>query len=240
MSTARSISAYWWVGRRNWGDLLTALLFKHFCELETVWAPAPEAQIAAVGSIIEHLPDGFTGKIVGSGKLHSESLLPVGRGRILALRGPLTARGVRGDFCLGDLGLLANELVRIETKTHKLCLVPHWSDQKLATREEFLRFDPVVVDPTGDPLDAIRMIGESEKVVTSSLHGMIVADAFHIPRRLEFAPRLAAEGAVFKFKDHCGTVRPGQPFELAKTVEANHRIVENAQSELYDCLRSLA
>jgi pyruvyltransferase len=234
-----AITWYGWRGRVNWGDLLTPLLLKHFCELESTWAPAEEAELAAVGSIIEHLPDNFAGTILGSGKLHEESRLPVGRGRILALRGPLTAHGVRGDFCLGDLGLLAHELVRIDTKKHKLCLVPHWSDSKLATRPEFTRYNPVVVNPRGDPLEAIRLIGESCKVVTSSLHGMIVADAFHIPRRLEFAPRLAAEGSVFKFKDHCGVVRPGQPFELGVTVEGNARVIERVQSELYDTIRSL-
>lgn len=233
----RHVSAYWWVGRPNFGDLLTPLLLQHFCGIVADWAPFPEASLVGVGSVLEHIPNGWAGKIVGAGKLHEESLLPIGHSEILALRGPLTAKGLRGDFAIGDLGLLANELVRVETKKYALGIVPHWSDTTLGTNPTFARYSPIVIDPRGDPLDVIRTIGECEKIVASSLHGMILADAFGIPRRFEYAPRLSMEGGMFKFRDYSEGVRT--PFEIGVTSQVHRQAVDDRKSELYDVLRSL-
>lgn len=232
----RQTTAYWWVGRRNWGDLLTPLLLDHFCDIETTWAPFPTARVVGVGSVIEHIPNKWGGAIIGSGKLHETSSIPVGP-KILALRGPLTAKGIRGDFALGDLGLLANELVRIETKKHKLGVIPHWSDRWLPIDPRFTRFDPVIIDPKGDPLEIIRTIGECHKIVSSSLHGIIVADSFNIPRRIEYAPRLNAEGGTFKFKDYHAAIRT--PFVMGKTTAGNRLAIDDSRSSLYDVLRGL-
>lgn len=229
--------AYWWMGVPNFGDLLTPLLLKHFANLDVEWAPFPDASLVGVGSVIEHIPNGWDGRIVGSGKLHEESPIPVGRTQILALRGPLTAKGVRGDFALGDPGLLANELIRVETKRYKLGIVPHWSDQKLATNPAFREFAPVIIDPRGNPLEVIRMIGECEKIVTSSLHGMILADSFGIPRRCETTPRLATEGGSFKFRDYSEAVRT--PFQTGKLTQVNRGAVDDRKSEIYDVIRGL-
>lgn len=233
----RCVTAYWWVGRPNFGDLLTPLLLAHFADLTVKWASADRASLIGVGSIVEHVPNGWAGRIVGAGKLYEGSSMPAGRSQILALRGPLTAKGLRGDFALGDPGLLANELVRVDTKRTRLGLVPHWSDTELAQRPEFLRYDPLVIDPRGDPLEVIRKIGECEKIVCSSLHGMILADAFGIPRRFELASRLKAEGGTFKFRDYSESIRT--PFEIGKTLSANRQAVDDRRSELYDVLRSL-
>ncbi len=233
----RHITAYYWVGRPNFGDLLTPLLISHYTDITVSWAPIQTAELVGVGSVIEHIPNGWDGRIVGAGKLHEESLFPVGRTRILALRGPLTAKGLRGDFALGDLGLLANELVRVETKRHALGIVPHWSDGELALREEFVRYKPLVIDPRGDPLDVIAEIGACEKIVCSSLHGMILADAFGIPRRFEYAARLDSEGGTFKFRDYSESIRT--PFEVGKTLLANRQAIDDVKSALYDVVRSL-
>jgi pyruvyltransferase len=229
--------AYYWVGVPNFGDLLTPLLLKHFANLDVQWSSFPEATLVGVGSVIEHIPNGWSGRIVGSGKLHPDSPIPVGRTEILALRGPLTAKGVRGDFALGDPGLLASELVRVETKKYKLGLVPHWSDKSLATNPEFRRYAPIVIDPRGDPLEVIHKIGECEKIVTSSLHGLILADSFGIPRRCETTPRLTREGGTFKFRDYSEAVRT--PFEVGKLIQVNRQAVDDRKSEIYDVLRAL-
>ena len=233
----RRVTAYWWVGVANFGDLLTGPLLKHFSEVDVQWAAVADAQIAGVGSIIEHIPNGWAGKIVGAGKLREESAIPVGRNQILALRGPLTAKGVRGDFALGDPGLLAGELVQVETKRHELGIVPHWSDTELATDPRFATYHPKIIDPHGDPLDVIRAIGECRKIVSSSLHGIILADSFGIPRRIEYTHRFDREGGDFKFRDYSEAIRT--PLKIGETVLANRQAVDDRKSELYDCLRSL-
>ena len=228
---------YYWVGKRNFGDLLTPLLLRHFCSIETAWTPVEQASLVGVGSVIELIPNGWRGKLLGTGKLHGETLLPVDP-EILALRGPLTAKGVRGDFALGDMGLLANELVRVETKKHDIGIVPHWSDEELVDRTKAIRKDALAIFPDDEPLEVIRQIGECRKIVCSSLHGMILADAFRIPRRVEMAPRLAFEGGDFKYRDYSAGIRT--PFEVGKLIQANYQAVENVKSDLYDCIRSLA
>jgi pyruvyltransferase len=238
MRRRNQVTAYWWCGRPNAGDLLTPLLLKHFSNLTAAWAPFKRAELVCVGSILEHVPNGWHGKIVGAGKLHEQSKVPVDA-EILALRGPLTARGLRGDFALGDPGLLASELVRVTTKKHRLGVVPHWSDNQLAVDPRFARYDPVVIDPRGDPLEFVRLIGECEKIVASSLHGLILADAFGIPRRFEYAEgRLRLEGGMFKFLDYSAAVRT--PLEVGVTKLANRQAVDDRKSELWDCLRGLA
>jgi pyruvyltransferase len=231
-------TGYWWRGRPNFGDLLTPLLLSHFSDLQVVWAPIEEASFVCVGSVLDQLPRGWTGTVIGSGKLRPESKIDLSAAKVLALRGPLTAkgvRGVRGDFVIGDVGLLADELVTVEKK-HALGIVPHWSDTQLEHRPEFKRFDPVIIRPSEDPLEVVRKIGECRKIVASSLHGIIVADAFGIPRRIEMTERFAKEGGDFKFRDHCAAV--GLPFLVGVTQEPPRSKVQDRQHELYDVLTS--
>jgi pyruvyltransferase len=234
----KHIKVYYWRGRPNAGDLLTPLLLAHFSNLNVTWAPLPEAQLVGIGSVLEHIPSGWHGKIVGAGKLHEQSKVPVDA-EILALRGPLTAKGLRGNFALGDPGLLASELVQVATKKYHLGLVPHWSDDQLTVDPRFTPYDPIIIDPRGDPLEFIRLIGECEKVVSSSLHGLIIADAFAIPRRFEYAERrLKLEGGQFKFRDYSESIRT--PLEVGITTLANRQAVDDRKSELWDVFRALA
>lgn len=234
-------TAYWWSGISNFGDLLTPLLLEHFASLSVTWASARDADIVCVGSILEHIPTtrATWPTIVGAGKLWANSDVRfIARANVLALRGPLSARGLPGDYALGDPGLLANELVTVETKRHLLGVVPHWSDTWLARDPRFTRYNPVVIDPRGDPLEVIRTIGECHKIVSSSLHGIILADAFGIPRRIEYTPRFDREGGTFKFRDYSAAIRT--PFVIGKTIQASRFAVDDRKSELYDVLRGLA
>lgn len=240
LSSQVAPTGYWWRGRPNFGDLLTPLLMQHFADQNVTWAPVKEASLVCVGSVLEHLPPGWSGTVIGSGKLKPETQIDLTRARVLALRGPLTAMGVktRGGFVLGDAGLLADELVTGVEKKHELGLVPHWSDKNLENRPEFKRYNPVVIYPSGDPLEVIRKIGECRKIVASSLHGIIVADAFGIPRRVEMTERFAQEGGDFKFRDHCAAI--GIPFKIGVTQEPSLYKIQDRQHELFDVFEEFA
>lgn len=230
-------TGFWWIGRPNFGDLLTPLLVAHFSDVTAMWAPAADADFVAVGSVLEHLPKQWAGIVAGSGKLHERSTVDLSAAHVLALRGPLSYRGVTGLKSLpvlGDPGLLANELVAVD-KEYDLGLVPHWSDTKLEHR--FGQYHPRIIRPSGDPLEVIREIGRCKKIVASSLHGIVVADAFGIPRRTEMTKIFDREGGTFKFRDHCATV--GIPFEVGKTQEAPRYRVESVQQELFDVFEAL-
>jgi pyruvyltransferase len=234
------VKAYWWKGRLqpNWGDWLTPLLLARFAHVEAEWTERGSAEVVCVGSILGHIVGPwFQGTILGAGKLFPEQTVPP-EATILALRGPLSAKKVPGSFALGDPGLLADELVRIETKRYDLCIIPHWSDKSLVHDAQFTPYDRVVIDPTMHPLAIIRAIAESRKVVSSSLHGLIVADALAIPRRFEAGADFRNEGGYFKIRDHNAAV--GLPFVIGKLQEADANRVVDIKTELKDAFREYA
>lgn len=236
MHISRKPTCYWWVGHPNFGDLLTPLLLQHYCDLAVKWSPAKTADLLCVGSVLDQVPARWDGTVIGSGMLFENSVVNLHHATVLALRGPLTAklvRGVRGTPVLGDPGLLADELVTVE-KRHELGIVPHWSDTRLEHRQEFKRYNPLIIRPSQDPLEVLRQIGSCRKIVASSLHGIILADAFGIPRRTEMTERFAREGGDFKFRDHCAAV--GVPFKVGVTQEAPRAKVQDRQHELFDML----
>jgi len=229
-----ALPGYWWRGRPNFGDLLTPLLAERFTDVRLVWAPAACARVVISGSILEHLPAGWPGIVAGAGKLHEASTVDLSRATVLGLRGPLTARDIPGEYALGDPGLIADELVTGVQKVHNLGIVPHWSDAALEHRAEFKRYNPLIIRTSADPLTVIRQIGSCRKIVASSLHGLILADAFGIPRRTELLPRPTHEGGDFKYRDHAACV--GLPFVLGLTQEAPRHIVQERQHALWDML----
>ena len=51
-------TAYWWTGRRNFGDLLTPLLMAHFVDLPVTHTNLGEANMNSVGSLLHSVPSG--------------------------------------------------------------------------------------------------------------------------------------------------------------------------------------
>lgn len=88
-------------------------------------------------------------------------------------------------------------------------------------------------------MQVIRQIGRCRKIVSSSLHGIILADAFGIPRRTEMAASMASpwEGQSYKFRDYAGSV--GVPFEVGLLQEPVSHLVDDRQQEIYDMLDEL-
>lgn len=228
--------SYWWTGRPNFGDVLGPLLLKHFANVKVDWSPLVSADLISVGSLLHMVPKNWPGIIAGSGTLFENTPRAFTRAQVFGVRGPLTAKGMRGSFALGDPGLLANELV-VAYKEHNLGIVPHWSDTELEHRPEFKNFKPLIIRPDGDPLEVLRQIGSCRKIVSSSLHGIIVADAFGIPRRTEMTPRFLKEGGDWKFRDHNEAV--GVPFEVGVTQEAPRWRVQDRQHEIFDMLEAV-
>lgn len=226
----KNVRTYWWTGRANFGDALAPLLLARFARVNPEWSDLATADLVTVGSVLE----GARNKVVlGSGKLFEETV-PDATNRYLAVRGPLTASRIPHPVIpLGDPGLLAPELVVVDRRTHQLGVLPHWSDTTLATDARFTKYGPLVIDPGGDPLDVVRAIGSCHKLVSSSLHGLIVADSFGIPRRLERAPRLLNhEGGMFKFDDYNRSV--GVETKIGVTQRASLQAVETLQHVLFD------
>jgi pyruvyltransferase len=239
-SRPKPYKAYWWNTKPNFGDELAPFLLTRFADLDVEWDTVSRSCIVSVGSILEHIPPLWDGYVLGSGKLYEDSRLYLyGEGtNVLALRGPLSKKSYAGDCAIGDPGLLANELVAPQARTIDLGIIPHWSDTTLAKDKRFFGdWSRKVIPTRGDPIDIIKQIGQCKKIVSSSLHGLIVADAFGIPRRFEYTKRFDSEGGLFKFRDYHQSI--GMNFLVGETLTANPHNVETRQHELWDAYRDL-
>lgn len=221
--------AYWWRAKPNFGDELTHWLLDGL-GVSHRWAAAAESDLVVTGSVLEHLPANWTGTVVGAGQLRPESAIDLSAANVLALRGKLTAgrvNGVADDVVLGDPGLLVSHLVPRAEPRYDLGIVPHWSDKDLARR--FGRYGRVI-DPAGPPEQVIAEIASCRSIISSSLHGLIVADAYGIPRRAELFEQAAREGGDWKFRDYA-SVFDGDP-HFGHAWQAPADIVRRIQQDL--------
>lgn len=232
---------YYWNKKKNFGDLLTSLLIQRFTGLDSEWAEPKDAELVLCGSVLEQIPWDYKGVIAGAGKLHAKTILNFPYAKILALRGPLTAKGLKVDCVLGDPGLLAGELVNITDKKYDLGIIPHWTDERLEHDKRFTKYNPKIIRVGDDPLEVISEIGRCKKIVASSLHGIILADALGIPRRIELAPKMVThvhqEGGIFKWLDYHLSLN--MHFETGVLAEADKNKIADKQSELFDVFEDI-
>ena len=253
----KTVKAYWWSdpakATSNFGDAIAPYLLKYFAGVEVEWSPLMTAEVVSVGSVLEHIPPTWEGYILGSGRLLASGLsvasgydgkkIKLPKAHIISLRGPLSARGLSGcsKITYGDPGLLADELVGPQDKLYDLGILPHWSDKELVPRFEAMNIkgEIKIINPTINPLTVLRQIGRCKRLVTSSLHGVIVADAFGIQRRLEIASTMNGkhEGGDFKFRDYHASIQ--MPFEPGKMAKAQRWIVEDVRFAVYDAFKVL-
>ncbi|WP_434966164.1 polysaccharide pyruvyl transferase family protein [Janibacter indicus] len=210
------------------------------------------ASIAAVGSILEHLPDDYSGIIWGSG-LTEGNPRRFENAHVVALRGHLTRKflGV-GEVPLGDPGLLVSDYLDTGNGREKrpgTATVRHF----LHAEEPFSvapRHESYSVDVTGTPDEVVGQISKAARVLTSSLHGLVVADAFGVPAAW-YRERGDSLVTSFKFQDYESVVTPGwsrrvefDVLEEARVDEVFRRAdldsVRNAQADLRASLREVA
>jgi len=250
----KPLGVYWWAERTNFGDILSPILIHHFVQTNVQWVRPEDADMVSTGSVLDILPQkGWSGVVAGSGKLLEITETDLTDAYVAGLRGHLTLEAVklnpydRRHVVIGDPGLLASDIVRVQERDkYPLGLVPHWSDMDLwqreierSRREHYV--EPLLINPTQNPVDVITAIASCSKIISSSLHGIIVADAFGIPRRAERFPAMFSnrhEGFDFKWRDYGSSI--GQPVEFGVLQEAPRLRVEQIQYELFDMFTSLA
>ncbi len=203
-----AVDAYW-CRIQNFGDLLTELICSTY-GMQATYAIPYYAQLIGVGSILDRIPADFAGYVLGSGFGRRQSFRPLRNARILAARGPLTWErlGRPTDCLLGDPGLLARHLLGEQpAKRFRLGLLPHYADRDLPRLAQFAQQhadDALFIDAKGPPRDVFRNIAQCEGIFSSSLHGLIVADAFQIPSAWKACEQVLGGG--FKFEDHFAAV----------------------------------
>lgn len=166
---------------RNFGDELTGVLLKRiFPEQIHKWVPPEEADIVAVGSVLNTLNGRLKPgtAIWGSGGGYWPS--DADNLDILAVRGALTRDnlGLPADTVLGDPAILLPLYIPPSSeKIHRLGLVRHMGDDRPHDRVGH----DVEISCLQHPLDVIKQITSCEMIISSSLHGWIVAYTYGIP-----------------------------------------------------------
>jgi pyruvyltransferase len=158
--------------------------------------------------------------IWGSGFIRADSrMVWPQRIHLHAVRGELSASRVGSPLsCLGDPGILASLLIdRARDKMIEVAVVPHrvdseWLASRLPARKHWQ-----VVNPEQPVFDVLEKIAAAELVIASSLHGLIVADAFGVPCIWIEPHNRIAYDSYFKFDDYASSRR--QPFNTRLTYD---------------------
>lgn len=214
-TSTQPIKLYWWQYAEkehgNFGDEITRLLIAKIFNKKTVWAPSSQCDIVGAGSIIDHVLETKGNNrpcLWGAGFIkESDSRIGEETFGIAALRGKLSLSraDVTYPVALGDPGILASYLLDSAPviKKFKLGLIPHYIDYEtdIVKKLRNLSTDLIVIDPTQECQSVIQTISECEMILSSSLHGLIVADSLSIPNhRLIISDNLV--DGEYKFLDY--------------------------------------
>lgn len=203
--SAGTIRLIWWNAISNLGDAVSPLLVSHLSGRPVVRArDRARGKLLACGSILNRARDGDV--VWGSGLISADARPRGSRLLVTAVRGPRTAARLRamGIECpaiYGDPGCLLPLLFPKPdgaVPRFPLGVIPHHRDQELlALRDPAVRF----IDILASPQEFLAALWECERVVSSSLHGIIFAEAYGIPAQwLVMSDRVLGGG--HKFADY--------------------------------------
>ncbi|MEM9212361.1 MAG: glycosyltransferase family 2 protein [Pseudomonadota bacterium] len=218
----------YWTGKPNFGDLLSPLLVSRLSHTnvnkETTANSGP--YLLGVGSIIQTI-DKPGAHIWGSGLLREltpqwqKKLADNPIAQVHAVRGHLTRNELITKLDLevpevyGDPALLLPRVIKFSDarKRSGIAFCPHLAHQKQFQNisDPHLR----LIDVRDHPIEVIRSLAHAEVVLSSSLHGLVVAQAYGIPWVWITVGGKPLDGSNFKFHDFFSTLSMDQPLPLS-------------------------
>ncbi|MBN2645360.1 MAG: polysaccharide pyruvyl transferase family protein [Desulfuromonadaceae bacterium] len=229
--------------KQNFGDYLSPLLVERLAGRKVEYAPIHKADLVAIGSVLERERKAKHWGIVPR-KLHiwgTGSGVPdisfSGRHHYHAVRGALTLAQITSPSsvpALGDPGLLAPLLLEQASysKKYSIGLIPHYADMN----------EPAVAKLLASPLNihlinvfspvkqVLEEIASCDFILSSSMHGLIVADAFKVPNKW----LLFSEGRISQYKFHdyytifdIFDQKPALPEQILNNSKIIKEIIEN-------------
>lgn len=215
----------------NFGDELNYHILKSLTRKPLFNLPCMlcknQENILMIGSIIESLTNKDSivwgsGAMYGGGKTLREKPK-----KVLAVRGPLTrkyllSQGVDCPEVYGDPALLLPLIYNPRiTKKYKLGVIPHnvdFESEYLSELKNDIEVKIIRLKGYEDWHKVIDEICECEFVISSSLHGLIVSDAYGIPNMwIQLSNDIL--GGNFKYLDYFTSV--GRDVSEAFVVEAS-------------------
>lgn len=184
----------------NLGDILTPLILDHFGVKYKYHKNPRAAKVLCVGSIAKFAGAGTV--VLGSGTMReSDTLSYLADWRFV--RGPRTRKKVmeNGGDCpdiYGDPALLM-PIIHHPTvfKNGGTGIVPHYVDYEYAMNK-YGKDHKVINVLNSNPFEVIDQIVSCSKIVSSSLHGIILAHAYGIPAAwVRFSNKLSGDDTKF-------------------------------------------
>ncbi len=227
------LDLYWWKESKftNFGDYLSLKVVERITNGRvrefSKNSSAYEKKLLVIGSIFVFARENDV--VWGSGingKVLNKMSYPFTKLDVRAVRGPLTRKFLIQKLKIpcpevyGDPALLTPylfpEFKRKKNPQYEYIIIPHYSEEKYFPKNKYKN----VVYST-EPWDQIMLkILDSKFVISSSLHGIIIPEAYGIPARLL---RITNNEPIFKFHDYyLGTGRPN--FHVARSIEEARRM----------------
>lgn len=205
----------------NWGDDLNYYLIEELSGKNIVFKNNSiiygfcKKNYLCIGSAIEWMCDEHT-VVWGSGAMFGTERLMHHPKEVLAVRGALTrslllANGVDCPEIYGDPALLLPRVYNPQRigKKYRIGVIPHIQDLSNPILLRYIQEndDAVLINLKnyGVWTDVIDMILQCEFVISSSLHGLIISDAYGIPNVwVSFSDKVS--GGSFKYLDYFSSV----------------------------------
>lgn len=213
----------------NMGDLLNPLIVENIFNVKVVSGNTLNSDLFGIGSGLKGLffSNNIKRRLIqvgasmykskvhvwGTGFLNDEEKLPglIRKNTYFhAVRGKLSKLKIEKklnkslDIPTGDGGILASLLINsANEKKYRIGIIPHFREQDHPLVNQIMEHykDSKFINLKEDPLSVIQDISDCELILSSSLHGLIVADSFHIPNlHITLSDKLLGDG--FKFKDY--------------------------------------
>lgn len=220
------IFAHWWPSD-NFGDAVSPMVVKALSKRQPLCSSVyPKSMnrecFSAVGSVLSFHAPPLT--IWGSGFIRDDAATYVKPRKVCAVRGPLTRailekQGLECPEVFGDPAALVFDTFRSLQRRakYKIGFIPHYHDVTNSDVQKFAQDDRVLMIDVFWPVERIaQAFADCEVVLSSSLHGLILADCMEVPNRWVGVSEFVLKGG-FKFHDYFASVNreEGLPLPVA-------------------------
>lgn len=209
----------------NIGDILNAFMLDKLFGIKVVMTNFWDADLLAIGSILDSLLINEQELLDMNGEISEKSDIHIwGTGlmyecvekkkfsrpvKVHALRGRLTKErvsymlGYNVDCILADPGLLASLVYNCDEKKYQIGIIPHFIEYDEKIFDDLLRYyqNAVIIDVKNHPMRVLQQISQCECIISTSLHGLIIADSYGIPNQwCVYSDKVLGNG--YKFRDY--------------------------------------
>jgi pyruvyltransferase len=217
---ANTLCAYWYESK-NWGDALNPTLIRLLSGKKPIlvgkgtWNVHQRPIYAVIGSILDRsdLNKFIKNTIIwGPGFVSESGRLAGAPAKICAVRGPLSRdiiirQNMGCPEVYGDPALLYPRFYAPEKEIkYRLGIIPHYVDKSSNAIKNLARSPEVKIIDIERPInDVVDQVCSCKYIASSSLHGIIVADAYRIPSLWMILSENVL-GSGFKFRDYFASV----------------------------------